>query len=355
MKPYSYLLLLAVLSVLGSCNKENGEDLNAPAALEARIAGVSLITRGGAADATEISNLGIYAVNATAGESTYGNAPAGKQCTYKLKNGVASPSVEAQTLWLNLEKATIFSFHPATTSTVITVGGNATAPNPTITIPASAITPQKTAITGSGQTDFNYAVADNDYMYGVKYDDSQSDGHEYLTIQPVADNGRAAGSAGSKVSIGLKHVFAQIKLEIKKGDYSGTAAISSVTYTRNMKTLASNGTTTMSLKDGTLANLANAANITYSYAFSTYPVAGTGESGSPAVTITNYVVPNNKANSTVTIIVDGKTMTMPHTSEVDWKAGSIYTYTIRIDGTGLQLDGIRVVNWNDNQQEGVTI
>lgn len=355
MKPYPYLLLLAALSVLGACSKET-EDLNAPAALEARIAGVSLITRGGAADATKISNLGIYAVNATSGENTYGDAPVGKKCTYKLTNGEASPDGEAQTLWLNSQKAIIFSFHPATTSTEITSGGDATTPNPTITIPASAITPMQTSIAGNGVTDFDYAKAANDYMYGVEYDEKQSSGQEYLTTQPIADNGRAAAdAAGTKASIGLKHVFAQIKLEIKKGDYSGAAQISSVTYTRNMKTLAADGSTTMSLKDGILAKLADAATTTYSYAFSTTPTAGTGEAGSPVVTITNYVVPNDKAESTVTIIVDGKTMTMPHTSEVAWKAGSIYTYTILINGTGLQLDGIHVVDWNDNQQPGVTI
>lgn len=351
-----YLLFLVTLSVLGSCTREAGEDPNTPAALEARIAGVSLITRGGAANATAISSLGIYAVNVTAGEKIYGTAPAGTQCTYKLVNGVASPNGDAQTLWLNLEKATIFSFHPASTSTAITAGGDATTPNPTITIPATAITSVKTSIAGSGKTDFDFAEAGNDYMYGVKYDGSKPSGQEYLTAQPIADNGRATGAAGQNVNIGLKHVFAQIKLEIKKGDYPGATQVSSVSYTRKMKTLASNGTTTMSLKDGALTNLAAAADITYSYTFSTYPVPGTGESGSPAMTITNYVVPNaDKPESSVTIIVDGKTMTMAHKTEVAWEAGCIYTYTIQINGTGLNLEGIDIVPWNDNQQSGVTI
>lgn len=352
MKSYAYLLLLAVLSILGSCSKGDGEDPNTPAALEAHIAGVSLITRGGAADATEISSLGIYAVNATAGENTYGEAPVGTQCLYKLDGGNALPNSIDQTLWLNLEKATIYSFHPVSS----TVKVNSTIDGPTITIPSSAITISNAGIDGQGKKDFDFANPASDYMYGVEYDSNQSAGQEYLSSQPVADNGRAPnGAKGPTISIGLKHAFAQIRLEIKKGDYPGATEISSVTYKREMNTLASSSSTTMNLKNGTLANLAATAEVTYSYAYSTYPVPGTGEAADAAVTITNYVLPNSQASSTVTIVVDGKTMEMTHPSDVAWKAGSIYTYTILINGTGLQLDGIHVVGWNDNPQPGVTI
>lgn len=349
MKSYAYLLLSAVLSILGSCSKD-GEDPNTPAALEAHIAGVSLITRGGAADATDISSLGIYAVNATEGENTYGKAPVGTQCFYKLDGGKATPGGIDQTLWLNLEKATIYSFHPASP----TVKVNSTIDGHTITIPLSAITISNTDIEGQGKKDFDFADAASDYMYGVEYDSNQTAGNEYLSSQPVADNGRApSGAKGPTISIGLKHAFAQIRLEIKKGDYPGETEISSVNYNRNMRMLASNGSTTMNLKNGELANLTEANEVTYSYTFSSYPVPDTGEND--AVTITNYVLPNSQASSTVTIVVDGKTMEMPHPSDIAWKAGSIYTYTILINGTGLQLDGIHVVGWNDNPQPGVTI
>lgn len=352
MKSYAYLLLLAVLSILGSCNKGDGEDPNTPAALEAHIAGVSLITRGGAADATEISSLGIYAVNATVGEKTYGEAPAGTQRTYKLENGIASPNGDAQTLWLNLEKATIYSFHPASTTAMV----KSTDDGPTIIIPSSAIEISKTGIAGSGSKDFDFADAASDYMYGVEYDSNQPAGQEYLSSQPVADNGHASsGAKGPTISIGLKHAFAQIRLEIKKGDYPGATEISSVTYKRKMIRLANGNSTCMNLKTGTLTELAAEGEVTYSYTFSSCPVAGTGNGDDAAVTITNYVLPNTQAASTVTIAVDGKTMEMPHPSDVAWQAGSIYTYTILINGTGLQLDGIHVVDWNDNQQPGVTI
>lgn len=109
MKLYKYLLLITPLFVIQSCSKETGEDPKAPVGLEPRIAGVSLITRGGAGNATDINTLGIYAVNKKSDETTYGTSPTGTYRKYKLDSGTAKPDGDAETLWLNQEQAIIWT------------------------------------------------------------------------------------------------------------------------------------------------------------------------------------------------------------------------------------------------------
>lgn len=354
MKLYSYIIFAISLLALFSCNNEAEEDPNAPVGLEAYIAGVSLVTRGGATSASDIQSLGIYAVNTNTGESTYGNTPVGTYRTYQVSGGIASPNGSDQTLWLNLEKATIFSFHPAALSTTVTAGGTASVPVPAIVIPASAITLDNTS-NDTGKI-FDFSTAAHDYMYGVEYKDEgqATESDKYLSSQPVADNGRvASGAAGHKVSMGLKHVFAQLRLIIRKGDYAGNANVSLVTYKRKMKIVATDNTTTMNLTNGSLNNLANASEQTYKYTFTTPCTPGTSEDD--AVSITNYIVPNEKAESTISLIVNNKEMSMLHKSETAWEAGNIYTYTITINGTGLELTGFNVVSWQDQSQPNITI
>lgn len=355
----NYIVLLVLSSFFCSCNKEAGEgtDPNAPVGLDARIAGVSLITRGGAAEAKDISSLGIYAVNKASKENVYGNAPAGTYCAYKIKGGIASPSEANAPLWLCQEQAIIFSCHPAPTPpAAITSNGLGQDPIPTVTIPKDAIILVQADIATKDDNVYDFAKPENDYMYGVAYDNTQSpEASKYLTTQPVADNGHATATntnpAGPTVAIGLKHAFAQIKLVISKGDsYQGDAKITKVEYTRKMKTLKEGST--MGLKDGVLANTSAAASATYSFTFAGQGVATAAAAGSP-VTLVNYVLPNDAASSTFTVTVDGKDMTMEYKNDPKWDAGAIYTYTLTINGTGLALSGFTVVGWGDESQSDI--
>lgn len=361
MKLYKYLLLIPPLFAIQSCSREVGEDPNASAALKPRIAGVSLITRGGAGDANAIRILGIYAVNKNAGETFYGTSPAGTSRKYTLNNGSATPDGEA--LWLNQEQAIIFSWHPVPAGVSVTSGGNGTAPVPTITIPASAIIPAQTISAAKADNLYDFALPSNDYMYGVKYDNSQpTETDKYLSIQPVADNGHQSATTpavppvGHEVSIGLKHAFAQVSFIIKKSDaYKSMAKVTKVTHTRQMPALKADNTTTMNLTDGALKSLADVAEVTYSYTFDD-AVAPT-LSTIPQITLTNYVIPygTTAKQSTLVVTVDGKEMTLlPYTDPV-WTAGNIYTYTIIINPTGLTLDGFNITGWNDEQRPDVNV
>lgn len=362
MKLYKYLLLITPLFVIQSCSKETGEDPKAPVGLEPRIAGVSLITRGGAGNATDINTLGIYAVNKNSDETTYGTSPSGTYRKYKLDNGIANPDGDAETLWLNQEQAIIFSYHPIVSEVNVTAGGSSANPVPTITIPAAAITPTQTITVAKDNNIYDFALPVNDYMYGVEYDDNQSaEAKKYLSTQPIADNGHqiqgGATPRGRAVAIGLKHAFAQVSFIVKRGDtYQGAAKVTKVTHTRNMPTLKPDNTTTMNLTDGALNNLEDAAEVTYSYTFND-DVAPILSAISEGITLTNYVIPysttTNQSNLVVT--VDGKDMTLLPYTDPAWEAGNIYTYTIIINPTGLTLDGFNIAGWGDESLPDVNV
>lgn len=356
MKLYKYLLLITPLFAIQSCSREIGEDPKAPVGLEPRIAGVSLITRGGASDAKDIKTLGIYAVNKKSGETTYGTSPAGTYRKYKLNNGTATPDTEP--LWLNQEQAIIFSYHPVVSSAPTSTS---TPLAPTIPVQASAIVSSQTITQNNNNNIYDFATAENDYMYGVKYDDSKpSEPEKYLSEQPIADNGHQPADGptpnGPKVAIGLKHAFAQVSFIIKRAQtYKGTAKVTQVTHTRNMQALKADNTTIMNLTDGVLGNLADATDITYSYTFNdgVAPILSTVDQ----ITLTNYVIPNSNtaAQSKLVVTVDGKEMTLPSYTDPEWKAGNIYTYTIVINPTGLALEGFNITGWTDSSLPDVNV
>lgn len=353
MKPYNYLLIpILILPLLSSCAKE--DKIDGPVSLNPYVAGISL-TRAGASQASDLSAIGLYAVNQDKSLKTYGTWPAGTYGKYSQQDGSFKPANAAQTIWLNLEKAIIFACHPAQTAGSAITDGNAsssaTNPIPCITVPAAAISlaPAITA-PATGTSVFDFTTPANDYMYGVEYDSGGANGGQFKTTQPIADNGRAAvGAAGNTVAIGLKHAFSQIKLVITKGQtYTGNALVSNVKYTRSMQTLdaAENSGLKMQLTDGKLVGLKNASSKVYHYNLST--LSGGGYKVTDNMTLTNYCLPNIAAASTITVVVDGKEMSITYVADPAWEAGKINTYNVTINGTGLTFSGFSIVDWNDS-------
>lgn len=357
MKPYNYLLLpILTISLLTSCSKE--ENIDSPVSLTLRVAGVSL-TRAAIDDASALTSVGIYAVNAEMTEQTYGIRPAGIYGKYMpaTANGITSLVPENaptdQTIWLNNEKAIIFSCHPAPANgnddiknDPETGSTSSTDPVPTVPVPVAAIeyTSSKTATTN--QVDLTQPK--NDYMYGVEYKNNT-----YQENQPCANNGNNMPSGtkgpGQSVSIGLKHVFAKLRLIIKKEDsYKGAAAVTSVKYTSKIPVPGSN--TRMKLTNGELLDLDNtgssATDKSYEY---TLTSATATTDANTTLTITNYAIPCNESLSgSISLTVDDKPMSVACTNQ--WERGKIYTYTITIKPTGLELSGINVVGWQDAAQ-----
>lgn len=350
MKPYNYLLLpLMAISLLASCSKD--DDIDSPVSLSMHIAGVS-VTRAAVNQASDLKNVGIYAVNAESGESKYGNRPTGTYGAYttKTEGGITSltplQTPTDQTIWLNSEKAIIFCCHPAPAngSADITNDPNVVTTNvvPTAPVPTSAIkyTLSATDITG---TNFDFTKPENDYMYGVEF---KSD--SYQTTQPYANNGNNMSGGnknpGPKVSLGLKHVFAQLRIVIKKDEsYKGKAEVTSVSYTSNIPVLGN--TTRMKLTDGSLLNLDNSS---YTNAKKyQYTLTANATAKETTITITNYAIPcESQQAATISLTVDGKEMSVASSSQ--WEKGQIYTYTVVINPTGLELTGINVVAWDDS-------
>lgn len=351
MKPYNYLLLpLMAISLLASCSKD--DDIDNPVSLSMHIAGVS-VTRAAVNQASDLKNVGIYAVNAESGENKYGNRPTGTYGEYETKTegGITSltplQAPTDQTIWLNSEKAIIFCCHPAPAngSADITNDPNVVTTNvvPTAPVLTSAIEYTLSAASKTG-TNFDFTKPENDYMYGVEFKSDQ-----YLATQPYANNGNnmsgGNNNPGPKVSLGLKHVFAQLRIVIKKDEsYKGNAEVTSVSYTSNIPVLGS--TTRMKLTDGSLLNLENSsytAEKKYQYTLS----ANATTNENKTITITNYAIPcESQQAAIISLTVDGKDMSVACNSQ--WVKGQIYTYTVVINPTGLELTGINVVAWADS-------
>ena len=182
------------------------------------------------------------------------------------------------------------------------------------------------------------------------------------TTQPIADNGhRASDSKGEKINLGLKHAFCLVSLKFKKHtDYAGPCNLTKITYSRLIPTLQTNGTTTMSLKDGALGNLTGAkagTPVKYEYTVNGgVTVAATTD----GIEFINYGVPfpsgtANVTAATLTVVVDGKEMKLDTiTDGGEWSAGNKYTYTISIHGTGLKLDGFNVVGWTNESSDNTS-
>ena len=364
MKPYRYLLLTTVSLSLFACGGEDGEDPivppvdpDTPVALSPQIASVALTKA--TATSSDIAAIGLYAVNNVASENHYGIFPQGTYGQYTLQEGFLKPATingKDQTIWLSTQQAIVYSCYPVTDATTITAAGNASSPVYTIPVRANAIVYSNT-VTNASSLDFT--VPGNDYMYGVAYNTSTN---TFGTTQPIADNGhRASDSKGEKINLGLKHAFCLVSLKFKKHtDYVGPCNLTKITYSRPIPTLQTNGTTTMSLKDGALGNLTGAkagTPVKYEYTVNGgVTVAATTD----GIEFINYGVPfpsgtANVTAATLTVVVDGKEMKLDTiTDGGEWSAGNKYTYTISIHGTGLKLDGFNVVGWTNESSDNTS-
>lgn len=373
MKPYKYILFpLLLLPFVTSCTKE--ENVEGPVSLNPNVAGVS-ITRAAINDVSGLhdKNIGFYVVNAKGftndtdptKEISYGIRPTGTYGKYvgttetegegESQKTTFAPNGADQTIWLNHEKAIVFCCYPAPASkdgiqNDPAGAANGSDPVPTIAVSTDAIKLTNTANTSDKYT-FDYTQSDYDYMYGVDAKNTPTS-----TTQPYANNGHAtpSGETGlnNEVSITLKHAFAQLCLKVKKSaDYKGDANVTSVKYTSKIPVLKDG--TRMKLTDGTFVNLDNTESATdkiYEYIISMN--ASTDDSN--ILTFTNYAVPcSSSIAATISLIVDKKEMSVDCTS--NWSAGFIYTYTVQINPTGLELTGINVVGWQDSSITDTTI
>lgn len=365
MRPNTYLLFFIPLLASLSCSRETEGEESSPVSLSPRIAGVSL-TRSGINEAGEIDAIGFYAVGKDKDDATYyGTWPDGIYGKYvrNTQSGHTTfiPDNSASTdqaLWLAPEKdATIFSCHPVPAngiSDIVDAGRlkddgtpadgtvTITAPVPVIPVPESTIN-LSPALPADGNTDFT--TPENDYMYGVAYDESKAEAYRFTDNQPVANGNRTGGTvnqSGPAVAIGMKHAFVQLRLILKKGDsYPGTPIISEVKYARSMRTLTANAK--MKLTDGAFLGTTAANAYTYNLV--------SGGKGKEVETetdliITSYALPCAKAASAISLTVDGKGMSIDYGDDPEWVAGKIYTYAVTINGTGLSFSGVSVVSWN---------
>lgn len=349
MKRLTYTLLL--LAFLPACRQAPDELPVTPAdpktPLEITVSGISMQQpRSVISSESDLDGkkIGIYAINAQSGESSYGTAPAGTAATYAVatdgNGGYKATAVTGKELWLNNQSATIYATYPIADPNDITPGSNS-GDAPALPVKRATFAEEQTLTTTpvAGTPDY-YDLTDPqyDYMYGVAYITDS-----YLTTQPEADNGSPA------VSIGFRHALAQVRFKLKKGtDYPGPARLTYVKFTfSNLPALKNNNTSLMSLKDGSMQNLEAAQSRHYAYTLSAVVTLD-----ADGLEFRTYALPVSTTGLTeVQMTLDGKTMTLSPSSPSDkeWAAGNIYRYSFTARGTGLTLSSFQVVDWTTGE------
>ena len=162
---------------------------------------------------------------------------------------------------------------------------------------------------------------------------------DYLYAEPI-DN---VNEDNNTVSLTMKHMLTNVKVNIDRGSYTGEGNISNIT-------IHSDGFAT----GGTF----NAAQETPAFTSTT----GTDESFSQNVTTTLggksadiMVVPTGTSNPVaVTATIDGKEYVVS-TEDITLSGGCSYQYSLVLHNTCLEVSGVSITPWNHVPKEELTL
>lgn len=132
----------------------------------------------------------------------------------------------------------------------------------------------------------------------------------------------------------MKHALAAVRLSIKKGNYTGTCNVTSVSVKGNAVATGA----TLNAKTGILSNPtgANTA-ISLSRNFT---------ASSTAQNVDMIVVPSGTSSQlTFTITIDGKSYTST-TTALSLLQGNIYSYNLTVNASSLSISGVTIDSWN---------
>ena len=172
----------------------------------------------------------------------------------------------------------------------------------------------------SSVTDFTQvpiAVDDTDYMYATPVE-KLDDGNYHAAVT-------------------MKHALAAIRLNIVKGTYTGTGAVSSVSVSGD--NIATSGK--LNAKTGALTSLSGTGSaVTNSTAF-------TLSTTTKQIDCIIVPVTNTSAAPTITMTIDGKEY-IATPSAVTLEQGSVYQYTLTVDSKDISLSDVTVGDWGYN-------
>ncbi len=185
------------------------------------------------------------------------------------------------------------------------------------------------------------ATAGNVYAY-YPYSSSVTD----ITKIPVETDSQTDYMYATKVSdiydgepnanIKMNHALAAIRFALKKGTYTGTGTVTSV----SVKSSAVATGASMNSKDGSLNSFTGSdAEISVTKGIS----LTTSEQNADVI-----VVPTGtNAALTLKVVIDGKSYSVT-TDALSLSKGNIYKYTVTVNSTSLDLSGVTVGDWSYN-------
>ena len=166
-------------------------------------------------------------------------------------------------------------------------------------------------------TQISVAVDDTDYMYAT----------------PVTE----VNDSKASHTIVMNHALAAIRLNIVKGTYTGTGAVSSVSVSGD--NIATSGK--LNAKTGALTSLSGTGSaVTNSTAF-------TLSTTTKQIDCIIVPVTNTSAVPTITMTIDGKEY-IATPSAVTFEQGCIYQYTLTVDAKDISLSDVTVGDWGYN-------
>ena len=131
----------------------------------------------------------------------------------------------------------------------------------------------------------------------------------------------------------LDHSMAIINYVIVKGTYTGTGAITSV----SMKSLTASNAGTMNVIDHTVT----ATNANCEFTNNTAMPLTSASGKFVVVPVGGDPQPLN-----FTVVMDGQTYTV-QTPELTVVSGQVYKYTLRMNSTGLTINQVNVIRWDE--------
>ena len=193
--------------------------------------------------------------------------------------------------------------------------------------PASDILLSSTTGTLYGYYPYNSSVTDFTQV-PVAADDT-----DYMYATPVGkiDDGNY------HAAVTMKHALAAIRLNIVKGTYTGTGAVSSVSVSGD--NIATSGK--LNAKTGALTSLSGTGSaVTNSTAFTL---------STTAKQIDCIIVPvtNTSNTPTITMTIDGKEY-IATPAAISLEQGTIYEYTLTINAKDISLSDVKVGDWGYN-------
>ena len=337
----SYLLLAALLGT--SCSNENDPitPIDKTDAIELGItAGVSL-TKSAVTAWTNDDKIAVFATG-----TDYTAAKNNDHAIYTYNLSWANGATDK--IYLTHEVATIYAYYPST----LTKPTNTDNPVVAISVfkgddtsddskyPTLASLDASTLITAPGEVDYMWA------------EDADNVGN-----QAQASNGKKT-SVDDAVKLNMKHGLAMVSFNIYNDNtYKGAGKLTKIVLKNGSDNGLSKGSSTMALKNGTIAVNSPAA-ATYTRGFKDAEGYAISNNKSTALKFSFLVFPDNssaaafdKTKVQVVFTIDGAdypvALTAPSSDSGKWLAGNNYLYTAKLSGKELSITSVSIAGWTD--------